>query len=99
MPQISINDRNHVIVLHEENYRTSKYCGTIFVKIWLKGLCGYQKTFLMQRHKNEKRLRFAKEHIKWQKNQWDKVLFMNKSKFQFFGTNKHQYVRRRKRKH
>ena len=35
-------------------------------------------------------------HKEWQKNQWGKVLFTDKSKFQIFGTNRRHYVRRRK---
>ena len=63
----------------------------------LRGCVAIKKHFLRKGNK-EKRLKFANEHIEWQKNQWDKVLFTDKSKFQLLGTNRHQHVRRRKRK-
>jgi transposase len=43
-----------------------------------------------------KRLRFAKQHKDWVKDDWNKVLWTDESKFQLFGTNRRVYVRRRK---
>jgi transposase len=42
----------------------------------------------------KKRLRFAKEHVKWTKEKWSKVLFTDESKFDLFGNNRRVYVRR-----
>ena len=41
-----------------------------------------------------KRLAFAREHVNWTDEQWGNVLFTDESKFQIFGTNMDQYVRR-----
>lgn len=41
-----------------------------------------------------KRLLFAKEHVKWSKKKWGKVLFTDESKFDLFGSNRRMYVRR-----
>ena len=66
-------------------------------KSGLKGCVAIIKPLLRKGNK-EKRLKFAREHKEWQKNQWDKVLFTDESKFQIFGTNRSQYFRRRKGK-
>ena len=170
MPKISINDRNRIIVLHEEGYSqvniakcvncsrasvqkvVKKYnktgdlvdkkksvrpkklslrdeqflkitalrnrkkvsaklvqdlkraSGTLvhvstvrrcLMKSGLKGCVAIKKPLLRKGNK-EKRLKFAREHKEWQKNQWDKVLFTDESKIQILGTNRHQYIRRRK---
>lgn len=42
----------------------------------------------------KKRLLFAKEHVKWKKKQWAKVLFTDESKFDLFGSKRRTYVRR-----
>ena len=42
-----------------------------------------------------KRLEFAKKHKDWTVDQWMKVLWTDKSKFELFGSKKRQYVRRR----
>ena len=65
------------------------------IKSGLKGCVAIKKPLLPKGNK-EKRLKFAREHKEWQKNQWDKVLFIDESKFQIFGTNRRQYVRQRK---
>lgn len=41
------------------------------------------------------RLAFAKEHVKWTREQWSKVLFTDESKFNRFGSDGNSYVRRR----
>ena len=58
------------------------------IKSGLKGCVAIKKPLLRKGNK-EKRLKFAREHKEWQKNQWDKVLFTDESKFQIFGTNSH----------
>ena len=55
------------------------------------------KKLLLHKDNKEKRLKFLKELIKWQHNQWDKVVFTEKSKFQLFCLNKHQYEAKKKR--
>lgn len=42
----------------------------------------------------KKRLAFAKEHVKWGKRRWEKVLFTDESKFELFGTHRRTFVRR-----
>ena len=42
----------------------------------------------------KKRLRFAREHVKWTKRKWSKVLFTDESKFDLFGSNRRTFVRR-----
>ena len=41
-----------------------------------------------------KRLKFAKEHIDWTHEQWDRVLFSDESKFELFGCKRRVFVRR-----
>jgi hypothetical protein len=41
-----------------------------------------------------KRLRFAREHVKWTKRKWSKVLFTDESKFDLSGSNRRTFVRR-----
>lgn len=41
-----------------------------------------------------KRLHFAKDHVNWSNEQWDKVLFTDESKFEVFGSKRRNFVRR-----
>lgn len=62
-----------------------------------KGMIGRiaaRKPYLRPQNK-EKRLNFAKEHIDWTVDQWKSVLWTDESKFQLFGSNRRQYVRRK----
>ena len=60
----------------------------------LFGRAAVKKFFIRQ--KNRKRhLAFAKDHKDWTKDDWNKVLWTNESKFELFGTNQRVYVRRR----
>ena len=51
---------------------------------------------LLRRQNRIKRLRFAKQHKDWTKDDWNKGLLTDESKFELFGTNRRVYVRRRK---
>jgi transposase len=41
-----------------------------------------------------KRLKFAKDHVNWTQEQWDRVLFTDESKFELFGCKRRVFVRR-----
>lgn len=41
-----------------------------------------------------KRLKFAREHLNWTKEQWGKILFTDKTKVEIFGLHRRAYVRR-----
>lgn len=43
---------------------------------------------LLRRQNRIKRLRFAKQHKDWTKDDWNKVLWTDESKFELFGTNR-----------
>ena len=60
----------------------------------LLGRVAVKKLFLRQQNK-KRRLLFAKEHKDWTKDDWNKVLWTDESKFELFGTNRSIYVRRR----
>ena len=40
------------------------------------------------------RLLWAREHLKWNVKQWEKVLWSDESKFQLFGSNRRKFVER-----
>lgn len=50
---------------------------------------------LLRKYNLRKRLRFAKDHVKWTVQQWAKVLFADESKFEVFGNHRRIVVRRR----
>jgi transposase len=62
-----------------------------------KGMIGRiaVKKPLLRTVNKQKRLDFAKEHIDWTIEQWKSVLWTDESKFQLFGSNRRQYVRRK----
>lgn len=49
---------------------------------------------LLSKRNVKKRLAFAKQHVKWSKNKWAKVLFTDESKFELFGNERRLFVRR-----
>ena len=59
----------------------------------LKGRVAAKKP-LLRRQNIVKRLAFAKEHVHWSNDQWAKVLFSDKSKFEIFGNKRRLFVRR-----
>ena len=62
------------------------------------GLGGYvavRKPMLRKGNK-QKRLVWARNHKRWTPDQWRKVMFTDEKKFELFGNNLRQYVRRRK---
>ena len=50
---------------------------------------------LLRKGNKTKRLKYAWEHNNWNSDQWKKVLWSDKSKFEIFGSKRLQYVRRR----
>ena len=60
----------------------------------LFGRAAVKKLFIRQKNR-KRRLAFAKDHKDWTKDDWNKVLWTNESKFELFGTNQRVYVRRR----
>lgn len=60
----------------------------------LKGCVAARKPLLRQQNKI-KRLAWAKNHKNWTEDQWKQVLFSDESKFEIFGSNRRQYVRRK----
>lgn len=61
-----------------------------------KGLIGRvaAKKPLLRPQNKRKRLQFAKDHDHWTIDQWKSVLWSDESKFQLFGSNRRQYIRR-----
>ena len=53
------------------------------------------KKLLLRKQNGIKRLQWVKTHKDWTKEQWNKVLCTDKSKFKAFGSNSRVYVRRR----
>ena len=64
------------------------------IRSGLKGRVAAKKPFLRKGNR-QKRLVYAKNHKNWTENQWQKVLWSDESKFEIFGSNRRQYVRRR----
>lgn len=62
--------------------------------VGLFGRVAIRKPLLKTVHK-QKRLQWAKIHSNWTMEQWKKVLWTDESKFEKFGSNRRQYVRRR----
>ena len=70
---------------------------TVHRKLGEEGLVGRitaRKPLLKERNR-VKHQRFAKEHKKWTKEDWYKVLWTGESKFEQFGNRRRVYVRRR----
>lgn len=59
----------------------------------MTGRVAAKKTFLRKAN-IRKRLKFAKEHLNWTIEQWDRVLFTGESKFELFGCKRRVFVRR-----
>ena len=59
----------------------------------LYGRCPVKKPFVSAKNRRA-RLKFAKEHLNWTANQWSKILWSDKSKFNMFGSDDIKYVRR-----
>lgn len=53
-----------------------------------------KKPYLNQKQR-EKRVKWAKEYIKWSENQWRQVIWSDESKISLFGSDGRKYVRRR----
>ena len=72
---------------------------TVRRKLGEEGLVGRiaAKKPLLREKNRVKRLKFAKEHKKWTKGDWYKVLWTDESKFEQFGNKRRVYVRRRER--
>ena len=57
----------------------------------LFGSVTVKKPFIRKQNR-KRRLTFAKEHKDWTKDDWNKVLWTDKSKFELFGTNRRVYM-------
>ena len=53
------------------------------------------KKALLRKQNNFKRLQWDKAHPDWTKEQWKKVIWIDKSKFEIFWSNRRAYVRQR----
>ena len=62
--------------------------------IGLKGQVHHLVPYLMPRH-HCLRLKWAKDHVDWTQEDWDKVWFSDESKFKLFGSDGHQWCRTR----
>ena len=51
---------------------------------------------LISKKNRKRRLHFAQNHILWDANQWSKLFFSDKSKFNLFGSDGKTFVRRKK---
>lgn len=62
------------------------------------GLLAYRpkKKPLLTNKMKQKRLSWAKQHVSWTMDQWNSVIFSDESKFNLYGSDGKQYVRRRK---
>ena len=77
--------------------RQVKHLKILHRKLGEEGLFGRiaaRKPLLKERNR-VKRQKFAKEHKKWTKEDWYKVLWTDESKFEQFGNRRRVYVRRR----
>lgn len=59
----------------------------------LFGRIGIKKPLISKKNKKA-RLQFAKDHLNWTIGDWKKVAFSDKSKFNLFGSDDKQHVRR-----
>ena len=53
------------------------------------------KKLLLRKQNNVKRLQWAQVHKYWTREQWNKVLWTEKSTFKIFGSNRRVYVRQK----
>lgn len=82
----------------EINKHRSKKLSTTTVKrrlitVGLNGRVAAKKPLLRKRN-SKARMKFAKDHLHWTRDDWAKVLWTDESKFQIFNTNRRVYVRR-----
>lgn len=70
---------------------------TVRRRLRAAGLCGRSpaKKPLLTKKMREKRLKWARDHENWTEGDWKKVIFSDESKFNIFGSDGMQYVRRR----
>ncbi|CAK9832675.1 Transposable element Tc1 transposase, partial [Anthophora retusa] len=99
--RLSEKDRHRTAVdIHSEILATSDLkIGVHTVRRRLNefGLMGRvaRKKPLISKKNRKERLTFVKEHIKWTREQWGKVVFTDESKFNRVGSDGKSYVRRR----
>jgi len=85
--------RNHVCNVSDlqRQYFPILHANTIWKRLMACGLKAYvchKKPFLSASHK-AKHLAWAKAHEHWIAKDWKSVIFSDKSKFNFFGSNWH----------
>ena len=76
--------------------KTPVSTSTVKRRLWDAGLLGRvakKKPYLRLANK-KKALRWAKEHRYWTEEDWKKVLWTDKSKFEVFGSHRRTFVRR-----
>ena len=73
---------------------SSFYIRRHLLKSGLRGCVAIRKP-LLRRGNKEKRLKYAKQHKDWAQEMFNRVLYTDESKFEIFGTKRHQNVRRR----
>lgn len=77
-----------------ESSNTKVHASTVRRSLIKNGLVAAKKPYLRTGNK-QKRLQYAKRHANWTADQWRNVLWSDESKFEMFGSNRRQYVRRR----
>lgn len=97
----ALRDRRKTLAVLTEDFNhgrkvpVSHSCVNRALHSWcLIGRVAARKPLLSQRNV-KKRLAFAKEHVKWSRKKWTKVLFTDESKFELFGSKRRMFVRRR----
>lgn len=96
----ALRDRRKTLAVLTEDFNrgrqmpVSHSCVNRALTSWsLIGRVAARKPLLSKRNV-KKRLAFAKQHVKWSKNKWEKVLFTDESKFELFGSKRRLFVRR-----
>ena len=87
----------HLVASLNGTRKTAVSTSTVKRRLWDAGLLGRvakKKPYLRLANKR-KRLRWAKEHRHWTEEDWKKVLWTDKSKFEVFGSHRRKFVRRR----
>ncbi len=64
-------------------------------EIGLKGYVRRKKPYLSPMHRRKRKM-WAEHKLEWGKEEWDRVVFSDESKFNLFGSDGRQYCRRRK---
>lgn len=67
--------------------------GNRLAELGLNAYTAAKKPLLTKKMK-KKRVEFAKRHINWSTDDWNRVLFSDKSKFLLYGSDGKKYVRR-----